>query len=281
MGKNWACMEGYRKATGELLLFTDSDTKHSRNVVSLAVSHLLSLELDALTVIPKMICLDTWTKITLPVLSTFLHTRFSALRVNDPSKKTGYFFGSFFIVRRQVYESVGTHEGVKNEIIEDGALGKKVKESGHKLRMVGGTHLIDAVWARDWSTLWNGLKRLMIPLYLQSSKIAIGIFVAVLFLLFMPYVFLVYSAMLFTQSSSFSGLFVISAISSALVYAAGIIDAKALQIRLAYGFCGPLGSFVVTSGFLCGILQAKSSMSVSWRGRSYSMKDYVQNSISV
>jgi len=29
MGKNWACMEGYKKATGELLLFTDADTKHS------------------------------------------------------------------------------------------------------------------------------------------------------------------------------------------------------------------------------------------------------------
>jgi len=40
MGKNWACMEGFRKATGELFLFTDSDTVHSKNVISLAVSHL-------------------------------------------------------------------------------------------------------------------------------------------------------------------------------------------------------------------------------------------------
>ena len=90
MGKNWACIEGYKKATGQLLLFTDSDTRHSKSIVSLAVDHLLSLELDALTVIPKMNCLDVWTRITLPVLSTFLHTRFSALRVNDPAKKTGY-----------------------------------------------------------------------------------------------------------------------------------------------------------------------------------------------
>jgi hypothetical protein len=48
-----------------------------------------------------------------------------------------------------------------------------------------------------------------------------------------------------------------------------------------YGICGPIGSFVVASGFLSGILQAKSNMSVSWRGRNYSMKDHVQNSISV
>lgn len=30
MGKNWACMQGYDKATGELLLFTDADTHHAK-----------------------------------------------------------------------------------------------------------------------------------------------------------------------------------------------------------------------------------------------------------
>ena len=84
IGKNWACMEGYRKATGELLLFTDADTKHSKNVLSLAVSHLISFNLDALSAIPKMLTFDFWTKITLPMISTFLHTRFSALNVNNP-----------------------------------------------------------------------------------------------------------------------------------------------------------------------------------------------------
>ena len=141
-GKNWACMEGFRKSSGELLLFTDADTFHAKKTISLAVDHLLSEELDALTVIQKMLCLDWWTKITLPVLSTFLHTRFSALRVNDPSKKTGYFFGSFFIIKRKTYESAGTHEGVKSDIVEDGALGKKVKEQGFKLKMVRGEHLV-------------------------------------------------------------------------------------------------------------------------------------------
>lgn len=281
MGKNWACMEGYKKATGELLLFTDSDTTHSKNIISLAVSHLLSLNLDALTVIPKMICRDVWTKITLPVLSTFLHTRFSALRVNDSSKKTGYFFGSFYIIKRSTYESVGTHEGVRHEIIEDGALGKKVKESGYKMRMVRGDHLLEAVWARDWSTLWNGLKRLMIPLYLQNSKIAIGVFFAVLFLLFMPYILLIYSGTLFEQSQSFAILFWASLVSSTFVYVAGLVDSKALQIKTRFGLCGPIGSFVVVAGFLCGMLQAKSHKAVTWRGRSYSMKDHLQNSISV
>mgnify|MGYP006272759463 FL=1 len=281
MGKNWACIEGYKKATGQLLLFTDADTKFENNVISLAVGHLESSELDALTAIPKMNCLDRWTKSTLPVISTFLHTRFSAIRVNDPTKKTGYFFGSFFIIRKKTYESVGTHEGVKHEIIEDGALGKKVKESGFKMKMVRGDHLIEAVWARDGTTLWNALKRLMVPLFLQDAKVAIGIFFAVLFLLFMPYVFLIYSIPFATSSDSFFSLLITSIISSGLLFSACVVEAKALKIKMKYSVFAPVGSLVVVSGFLAGILQAKTSSSVSWRGRTYSMKNQNPDFINV
>ena len=282
IGKNWACMEGYRKATGELLLFTDADTNHSKNVLSLAVAHLISFNLDALSVIPKMLTFDFWTKITLPMISTFLHTRFSALNVNNPSKKTGYFFGSFYILKKKTYEEVGMHEGVKHEIIEDGALGKKVKELGYKMKMVRGEHLISAAWARDKSTLWNALKRLMVPLYLQNGKIAIGIFFAVLFLLFIPFLVFAVSASLPIETTSAKMLCVTAAIASILIYIGAIIEVKVgLELRLVHALFAPLGGLVVVLGFLWGLLQAKSTSSVTWKERSYSLKDHTQSSISV
>ena len=280
MGKNWACMEGYKKASGELLLFTDADTVHAENVISLTVAHLNSFDLDALSAIPKMLTFDFWTNITLPMISTFLHTRFSALNVNDPSKKTGYFFGSFFIIKKSTYHEVGTHEGVKHEIIEDGALGKKVKEKGYKMKMVRGEHMIDAVWARDKSTLWNALKRLMVPLYLQSGKIAIGIFFAVTFLLFIPFLIFATLAIFPNDIMSAKILCITSAIASILIYIGAVIETKVgLKLNLAYALFAPLGSLVVVLGFLSGLLQAKKASSVSWRGRSYSVKDHTQSSI--
>ncbi len=282
MGKNWACMEGYKKATGELLLFTDADTEHAENVIKLAVTHLNSFDLDALSAIPKMLTFDFWTNITLPMISTFLHTRFSALNVNDPKKKTGYFFGSFFIIKKETYQKVGMHEGVKHEIIEDGALGKKVKESGYKMKMVRAEHLVGAIWARDKSTLWNALKRLMIPLYLQNGKIAIGVFFAIVFLLFVPFPIFATSALLPNEIISAKVLCVTSAIASILIYIGAVIETKiGLELKTRYALFAPLGSFVVVLGFLSGLLQAKKTSSVTWRGRSYSMKDHSQSSISV
>ena len=282
MGKNWACMEGYRQATGELLLFTDADTKHSNQVISLSVSHLLSLQLDALSAIPRLLTFDFLTKISLPMISTFLHTRFSAINVNNPKKKAAYFFGSFFIITKKTYEQVGMHEGVKHEIIEDGALGKKVKEAGHKMRIVRGDHLIDAVWARDSSTLWHALKRLMIPLYLQSEKIAIGSFLAVLFLLFVPFPIFLITNFIPIETISTKMLYASAAIASGLIYAGSIIEVKmGLRLKLIHALCAPLGGLIVTLGFFTGLIQAKGSSSVSWRGRSYSMKDHTQSSLSI
>ena len=150
------------------------------------------------------------------------------------------------------------------------------------MKMVRGDHLIDAIWARDRTTLWNALKRLMVPLYLQSHGIAVGIFFAVLFLLFMPFPFLVYSSILNFENISNSLVFVTSLVASILIYIGAVIEVKkALYLKLSHAVFGPIGSLVVVLGFLSGLIQAKKSSSVSWRGRTYSMKDHVQDSIRI
>lgn len=156
-GKNWACYQGYLKSTGDFFLFTDADTIHSFTSISLAVTHLLAEELDALTAIPKILATDFWTKVTLPILWTLSLAKYSALNANNPNSKIGYFFGSFFIITRKIYEAIGTHKAVRKEIVEDGALGRKVKEQGFKLHVVHGKDHIHAVWARIsfYSLAWT------------------------------------------------------------------------------------------------------------------------------
>jgi hypothetical protein len=54
------------------------------------------------------------------------------LFVNNVKNKRGYFFGCFFIITRRAYESIGTHQAVKNEIVEDAVLGQKTKQQKFK-----------------------------------------------------------------------------------------------------------------------------------------------------
>ena len=280
MGKNWACIEGFKRATGDLMLFTDADTTYSKKVISLSVAHLLSEKLDVLTVIPRLICIDNITKITLPMLSTFLHSRYSALNVNNPKKGVGYFFGSFFIIKKDVYQKIGTHERVKQEIIEDGALGKITKESGFVLKMVRGEHLLNALYSRSPKEMWNGLERLMVPLYHQNRSYAVGVFFAVLFILFIPVPFLIYSLIFIETSISFIPLVIAAIFSTCTIFIAAFMETKmGLNLNSGYGALAPVGGLIVTCGFLSGILQANKSSAVSWRGRKYSVKEFSQNYI--
>ncbi|HEX2169661.1 MAG TPA: glycosyltransferase [Nitrososphaera sp.] len=272
-GKNWACYQGYLHTRGELLMFTDADSKHLPSAMSLAVGHLVSQNLDALTAVPRLICNDFWTKMTMPVLATFLHTRFSPIRVNDPNTKTGYFFGSFFLITRSTYEAVGTHEGVREELVEDGALGGKVKASKFRMKMVRGESQIDAVWARDLPTLWQGLRRFMIPVYYQHKADAYMMVMAVFFILFAPFVSLPYLLVAgFAESISFSILLGLQVSAIAL-----IVITTAVQCRLAifenplYAFAAPLSGGLVTFSFISAIVDANKNGAVSWRGRKYTI----------
>jgi chlorobactene glucosyltransferase len=275
-GKNWACYQGYLKATGDVFLFTDADTVHSPSTMSLAIANLLEQNLDALTAIPKLLCQDIWTKITLPVLSNFLHSRFSALRVNDPKTKTGYFFGSFFIITRSTYETVGTHKIVKHELVEDGALGSRVKEGKFRMKMVRGERHIDAIWARDFKTLWDGLRRLMLSIYSQDRIRASLMAVAVFFLLFEPFVLLPYSLLMYRAINHLVThiLMDINFATIIVIFIANIIQSKfGMFQNPLYALASPLGGAVISICFISSIVDAKKRGAVSWRGRQYTIDE--------
>jgi glycosyltransferase involved in cell wall biosynthesis len=275
-GKNWACYEGYLKAIGDVFLFTDADTVHSPYTISLALGHLLHDNLDAITAIPKLLCNDIWTKITLPMLSNFLHSRFSPLRVNNPKTKTGYFFGSFYMITRSTYEMIGTHKIVKHELVEDGALGGRVKEQKFRMKMVRGERYIDAMWSRDFETLWHGLRRLMISIHSQNKIGASMMTIAVFLLLFEPFLLIPYSLALYMQSNDFATqiLFDINLGTLCIIILASAIQSKfgVFQNPL-YALASPLSAAIISLSFIASILDANKTGAVNWRDRRYTVRE--------
>ena len=276
IGKNWACHQGYLRANGEIFLFTDADTIHSPSVLSLAVEHLIEQKLDALTVIPRLLCQDIWTKITLPLIWSISYVKYSPLRANNPKATTGYFFGSFYVIFRKVYEAVGTHEAVKSEIIEDGALGGIVKKAKFNLRVVRGEHYVEAVWARDFSTLWHGLRRLMIPLYHQDMINASLITIATFFLLLIPFISLfVFPFLSIMSNFNISGkdiLLLVNLITIALIVLSSAIQSKYILFNSSfYSLASPIAGTIICLAFLSSIIDAKKKEIIKWRGRGYTI----------
>jgi glycosyltransferase involved in cell wall biosynthesis len=289
-GKSWACFQGYLKATGEILMFTDADTIHSQYVVSLAVGHLVNQNLDALTAMPRLICKDFWTKITLPVVWSISYVRYSPLRANNPNTTTGYFFGCFYVISRRVYEAIGTHEVVKGEILEDAALGDIVKEKKFRLKVVRGEHHIDAIGARDFSSLWHGLRRLMVPLYYQDKSHTSLVRIAVFFLLLTPFLlpfFISYIAQIsvngdYNNVSDFKTLDAVLLSLSLMAIALAILG-SAIQSKHVlfnnpiYSLGAPIACLLISIGFISSIIDARKKGIVKWKGRKYAISNTTQH----
>ena len=283
IGKNWACYQGYLNSTGEILLFTDADTVHSTSTMSLAITYLTKQGLDALTAIPKILLEENiWIKITLPLLWTLSYAKYSALRANNPKSKIGYFFGSFFIITRKTYEAVGTHKAVKSEIVEDGALGRKVKEEKFNLRVVRGERYVQAIWARDFNTLWDGLRRLMIPLYQRERTNALLMTVSSFLLLLLPFIllpFLVFSTttILSIDDGYYSVvefLLLIDITTIALLFSTSAIQSKyTLFQNTLYTLGSPLAGVIIFFSFISSILDAAKKNAVNWKNRLYTIKE--------
>ena len=273
VGKNWACFIGYNNSTGDILIFTDADTVHSEQTVTLAVNHMLQENLSAITAIPKLMSDDFLTSVTLPLLSVFLQTRFSPLKVNDSANKLGYFFGSFFAIIRGHYESIGTHREVRTEIIEDGAIGSLVKKRGIKMKMFRGENCVNALWARDRQGLWNGLLRLLVPMHREQGRKTVPMVIAIAFLMLFPFIALpggIYLA--YRVEISSLGIFIAGAsmvtlcimmTTTVLILSQSIKTSK----KLALGSL--IGATVITLSFVISLLRAHKPKSFAWKGRTY------------
>jgi glycosyltransferase involved in cell wall biosynthesis len=275
IGKNWPCYIGYKNSKGGYLLFTDADTIHSPNSIHDSLFTLLMEHLDVLTVVPNLIYPTFIVKMVLPILSIFMFSRYSPIRVNDPKIKLGYLFGSFFIMSKAMYEKIGTHESVKSEIVEDGALGKKIKEAGFQLKMFRGEEILSAYWARDFQTLWNSLKRLIIPIYFTSKTNSLFLTMGIFILMVLPFVILSYSVVNMLRNGVFDNfmlifIFVLSISNVFLIYITNLYQLKKAKThRLRYFLGTPIGCFVVSISFIWSIVTSERKGVIKWRNRIY------------
>jgi glycosyltransferase involved in cell wall biosynthesis len=272
IGKNWACYQGYLKSNGTLLLFTDADSFHSEKTMSLAVQNIIHNRLDAITVMPMLLCHDFFTKVTLPLLTTFMHTRFSPLKVNNAKSKLGYFIGSYFIIKRDTYEKVGSHESVKHEIIEDGALGKKVKEGNFKMKMVRGESYVQAIWARNSTELINAIDRLVIPLFKEKRLEASLLSIALFFLLLFP--ILIFPLSLISNINHPNlinfGISLLSGLILVILLITNLIQIqKTLFFNKIYSIGFIIGGAIIVTRFINRLIKSNTKSIINWRDRVY------------
>jgi glycosyltransferase involved in cell wall biosynthesis len=147
LGKTHAMWTATQHASGDWLLFTDADVLFKPQSLRRALAYAEIEQADHLVLFPRMIMKRSGEKMMIAFFQTLFVFGHRPWKVADPNTKDHMGVGAFNLIRRDVYEAVGTYHALRFEVLDDMKLGKVVKNGGYKQRVAFGEDLISIRWA--------------------------------------------------------------------------------------------------------------------------------------
>ncbi|WP_409251271.1 glycosyltransferase [Bacillus sp. SCS-153A] len=176
LGKNYALYQGYLRSHGDLLLFTDADVQFHPEAVSKAVGLLQTEKADHLTAAPSLKANGFWLKTFIAFFLFGFSYYKRPWKANDQHSSIGMGVGAFNLMTRSAYETIGTHESLRNRPDDDLQLGIKIKEYKLIQRMVTAIPLLSVEWYPTLKSAFQGLeKNTFAGLHYRYSMVTLAI----------------------------------------------------------------------------------------------------------
>jgi chlorobactene glucosyltransferase len=267
-GKPWACLQGYRAARGDLLLFTDADTRHEPELLARAVGALRAARADLVTVAPRQRCETFWERLVMPQIWLLLGVRYHPSRVNRARRERDVIAnGQFILLPRESYEAVGTHEVVRHEVAEDLALAQAFHRAGRRIHFAFAERLMETRMYQSlphlvegWSkNVYLGGRRSFPQEPVLRALVPVMLLAAFLFWLVPPAVLAV--------AGGTSGLGQAAVVATALSAIFWMLISYGMKIPPWYGLLYPVGALVAL--YIAARSIRRGARRVEWRGRMY------------
>lgn len=144
LGKHWACQQLAEQSKGELLLFLDADTRLHPQAIRNAVNTLLQESVNLLSVVPKEIVKSWGERLIQPF---FLWAVYTVLPLGIANKVQldwlTFTIGQFMLFDRRAYFAIGGHAAIRNDAVDDLALGRRTVQHGFRWWLADGTSQVE------------------------------------------------------------------------------------------------------------------------------------------
>jgi chlorobactene glucosyltransferase len=273
-GKPHALFQAAAAAQGDWLCFVDADTFLSPNTLSACYAKAVETKADMFTIMTFQVMGSFWEKVVMPIVMSALSVGFSPRKVNDPNTKDAIANGQFILIKHSVYEAIGGHESVKDQIVEDKAISERVKWNGHRLIVANGYSVARTRMYTSLPEMWEGwTKNIYLGLSDRPSLMllgAFGAFILVVAAFVLPLWPLLGAYWYFHRG----GWPAIGVVVEAVILWAMILYARArvavgMGISRAYALTTPLGAAVFAAMMFASTWKVISGEGVTWKGRTY------------
>ena len=170
VGKNHAAWLGAQKATCDWLLFTDADAAHLPGSTARALADGKSSEADLVSYSPGQEMRTWWERALIPFVFCRLSQLYSYRTINDPDSPAAAANGQYLLIGRGVYEEIGGHAAVRDEVLEDVALARLAKSAGFRLHFAPGDQICCVRMYASFRAMWEGWSKNLLPLVTWSGQ---------------------------------------------------------------------------------------------------------------
>lgn len=270
LGKSFACQQLANSARGEFLLFTDADTLHFRNSVSCAVGALIENNLDAICVFARQITVTIHERMMVPFGNFFLMAFLPFIlisRSKNPLFCTA--IGQYMLFKKEVYEKIGGHQSVKNEILEDIHIAKQVKRHGFKFMIFDGKNNFYCRMYKNLNEVIRGYSKVLAAAFDYNLAIQSTVTVLVFLFFLIPFVALPVSVFLIEWPSLIIDLLIAQV---GIILAMRILQVIRFKNRFIDIFLFPVSVIYLLFISVHSLIKSKSSSGIYWKGRTYDVR---------
>jgi chlorobactene glucosyltransferase len=273
LGKSWACWSGYREARGELLLFTDADTRHDDELLGFAVGAWSATRAGLVSLLPRQLMMSFWERVVLPQIFVPIHMRFLGLRRMSPprSPRLAIANGQFMLMSRRAYEAIGGHQAVQHEVVEDMRLAQLMIQANERVLIADAQDLMETRMytslseiAEGWTKNLDRGARLSFPAGLGRIALLAGA-AAQLALWVVPPLLLLLGVFV----PELAGFRLWAALATAAGALFWLTTYAFLRTSVLHAFFFPLGALVAAYLLVWSSLRGDR---VEWRGRDYRLR---------
>jgi chlorobactene glucosyltransferase len=157
-GKQWACHVGTRESTGSLLLFTDADTRHSPDLLLRLVLMRASRGADLMSVAGRQETGTLWERAVQPLMFALIFARYGGASALERARRASDVVanGQCFMLSRDIYDTVGGHEAVRDFVAEDVMMAQAVWQHGGRVSLAIGRDQLSTRMYDSLSSLVQG-----------------------------------------------------------------------------------------------------------------------------
>ncbi|OWA36130.1 hypothetical protein B9G55_09755 [Saccharibacillus sp. O16] len=264
-GKCHACYQLADRASGSWYLMLDADVRLYPSAIRDTLRTAISRRAGLVTGFPRQ-KVDSWLeKLVVPMMNFVILCH---LPIPFVSRSRSSMFaaahGAFMLFKKSAYQSTGSYEAIKNEMLDDMAMARAIKKCGYRMELVDLTRHAEMRMYHSSQEVWEG--------YRKNLFLGLGRSYLLLLLLVLGYTALyLLPLVVFLVGVIAGSLHLALTAGTALLLGMTIKGLSDLRggLPFIYGLLMPAAAACTIALAVSSALQGSSGRGYEWKGRRY------------